>query len=229
VRGAGDRGIDGPYGNWPHPNLRGLHTRLDIEDHAARSLVAETCRAMGMVLSSDAADLLIVQATASGHAARAIRESKGADLATIVLAGLRASRDLAQALHAGARWWTTVPVTPQQLTAAISRATRGEYGAWHPETCLPRIEPEHLDRIVVECEPLPGTELFELAWLLKRFSRGYDEVAWHNGSILVIPRAPSDQVAGVAERLSILIDGRCTFRLLRPNQLAPAQRFEAAG
>jgi hypothetical protein len=229
VRGAGDRDIDGPYGSWPHPNLRGLKVRLDIEDHATRSQVAETCRAMGMDLVSGESDLLLTQASASGHAARAIRERRGHDIASIVLAGLRARRDLAQALSEGARWWTTVPVTPQQLTAAVARASRGETATWDDATCLPVADVSQLDRPVVECEPLAGTELFELAWLLKRFSRGYDEVTWNGGCILVIPRAPSDQVSSVAERLSVLIDGRCTFRVLRPHQVAPPKRFEAAG
>lgn len=229
VRGTGDRNIDGPYGNWPHPNLRGLKVHLDIEDSTTRALTAETCRAMGMDLTTEPADLLITQATATGHAAHKIRERKGLDLTAVVLAGLRARRDLEQALEAGARCWATIPTTPQQLTAALSRASRGDVSAWDPETCLPRIDVQRLDRTVVECKPLPGTELFELGWLLKRFSRGYDEVGWNNGSVLVVPRAPSDHVAGVAERLSILVDGRCTFSVLRPAQVTPPARFEAAG
>jgi CheY-like chemotaxis protein len=229
VRGAADRDLDGPYGHWPHPNLRGLHVHLDIEDHGARALVAETCRAMGLVLTADSADILLTQATAGGHAARMMRERKPNDLSFVVLAGLRARRDLAQALEAGARAWTTVPVTPQQVTAAISRASRGDYGAWDPETCLPIVDNELIERPVVQCTPLPGTDLFELGWLLKRFSRGYDDIAWHNGTVLVIPRAPSDHVAGVAERLSILVDGRCEFHVVRPRDLAPVRRFEAAG
>jgi len=229
VRGAGDRDIDGPYGNWPHPNLRGLRTRLDIEDHSTRALVAETCRAMGLELTGDESDLLIVQATASGHAARVVRERRGLDLAAIVVAGLRAKRDLAGALDAGARAWTTMPVTPQQLTAAISRASKGEFGSWDSETCLGIINIDLLERTVVACEPLPGTDLFELAWLLRRFSRGYDDVLRHGDSILVIPRAATDHVDLVAERLSVLVDGRCTFRVMNPQQLPAARRFEAAG
>jgi hypothetical protein len=229
VRGAGDRDIDGPYGNWHHPNLRGLHVRLDIEDHTTRSLVAEACRTMGLVLTAEESDILLTQATQAGHAARAIRERKPHDLAVVVLAGLRARRDLAQSLEAGARAWTTVPVTPQQVTAAISRASRGDFGAWDPETCLPVGDVEAIDRPVVQCEPLEGSDLFELGWLLKRFSRGYDDVVWHNGNVLVVPRTPSDHVAAVAERLSILIDGRCVFRVLRPRDVAPSRRFEATG
>lgn len=229
VRGAGDRDIDGPYGSWPHPNLRGLNVRLDIEDHATRALVAESCRAMGMTVTPEDADLLLVQATPAGHAARAVRERRGLDLAAIVLAGMRARRDLAGALEAGARAWITAPVTPQQVTAAVSRATRGEFGAWEAQTCLPVVDPAKLDRPVVQCEPFEGTDLFELGWLLKRFSRGYDEVGWHQGRILITPRAPSDVVEAVAERLAVLVDGRCVFRVLRPSQVEPAERFEAAG
>lgn len=229
VRGAGDRDVDGPYGAWPHPNLRGLHVRLDIEDHATRSLVAETCRAMGMETTTGDADILLTQATPGGHAARTVRERRGLDLSAIVLAGMRARRDLAQALEAGARTWVTVPVTPQQLTAALSRATRGEFGAWDAETCLPLGAPEKLDRPVVVCEPDPGTDVFELAWLLKRFSRGYDELYWHNGQALIVPRAPADLVPNVAERLAVLVDGRCTFAVREPRHLAPTIRFEAAG
>ncbi|HNO66746.1 MAG TPA: hypothetical protein PKK39_10400 [Tepidiformaceae bacterium] len=229
VRGGGDREIDGPYGNWPHPNLRGLHVRLDIEDHATRSLVAETCRAMGMELTADDADILLTQATPGGHAARTVRERRGLDLAAVVLAGLRARRDLAQALEAGARTWVTMPVTPQQLTAALSRATRGEMGAWDPETCLPLGDPAKITRPVVVCEPEPGADLFELAWLLKRFARGYDELYWHGGQVLVVPRTPPEFVATVASRLAVLVDGRCSFSMRQPHQIAPVTRFEAAG
>jgi len=229
VRGAGDRDIDGPYGQWHHPNLRGLHVRLDIEDHSTRSLVAEACRTMGLVLEPDDADILLTQATQGGHAARAIRERKTHDLAVVVLAGLRARRDLAQGLEAGARAWTTVPVTPQQVTAAISRASRGDYGAWDQETCLPIARVDRIDRPVIQCEPLPGTEFFELGWLLKRFSRGYDDVLAHNGMVLVVPRTPPEHVPAVAERLSILIDGRCVFRVLRPADVGATRRFEATG
>ena len=182
-----------------------------------------------MELTPEPADLLITQATASGHAARVVRERKGVDLAAIVVAGLRAKRDLAHALEAGARCWATIPITPQQLTAALSRASRGEFGSWDAETCLPILDADKLDRPVVQCEPLPGVDLFELAWLLKRFSRGYDEVGWHNGTILVVPRAPSDHVAGVAARLSVLVDGRCTFAVMQPRNVQPATRFEATG
>lgn len=229
VRGAGDRDIDGPYGNWPHPNLRGLHVRMDLEDHSTRSLVAETCRAMGMEVTNGDADILLTQATPGGHAARTIRERKGLDLSAIVLAGLRARRDLAQALEGGARTWVTMPVTPQQITAALSRATRGEGGAWDQETCLQLIDPSKLERPVVICQPLPGADLFELAWLLKRFARGYDELYFHQGNILVVPRAPTEHVGYVAERLAVLVDGRCTFSVRQPGQLTPAIRFEAAG
>jgi CheY-like chemotaxis protein len=202
---------------------------MDVEDHTTRSLIAETCRAMGMDLTLEPADLLITQATATGHAARKIRERKGLDLTAVVVAGLRARRDLEQSLEAGARCWATVPITPQQLTAALSHASRGDFGSWNSETCLPVLDVRKLDRPVVQCEPLPETELFELAWLLKRFSRGYDEVGWHNGAVLVIPRAPSDHVDGVAARLSVLVDGRCTFSVLRANQVKPSVRFEATG
>ena len=191
--------------------------------------VAETCRAMGMTITQDAADILLVQATPGGHAARTVRERRGMDLTSVVLAGLRARRDLAQALEAGARSWVTMPLTPQQLTAALSRASRGESGAWDAETCLPVINLDGLDRPVVSCLPSPGTDLFELAWLLKRFSRGYDDLCWHNGSVLIVPRAPTDHVANVAERLAVLVDGRCSFSVLAPHQIPASARFEAAG
>ncbi len=229
IRGAADRNIDGPYGQWPHPNLKGLHVRFDIEDRATRTVVSETCASMGMIVAADSADILLTQAAAAGRAARTIRERRGLDIAAVVLAPLRAKRDLAESLEAGARAWTTVPVTPQQLTSALSRASRGETGAWDTDTCLPLIDASKLDRPAVLCTPIPDTDLFELAWLLKRFSRGYDDLAWHDGAILIVPRAPTDLVANVATRLAVLIDGRCTFSIVRPRDVAPAVRFEAAG
>lgn len=229
IRGASDRENDGPYGQWPHPNLRGLHVRFDIEDHSTRAVVSETCSAMGMVVTADSADILLTQATTGGRATRAMKNRKGLDIAVIVLAPMRARRDLAEALQAGARAWTTVPVTPQQLTSALSRASRGEDGRWDLDTCLPLIDPAKLDRPAVACKPNSDTEVFELVWLLKRFSRGYDELAWHNGSVLVVPRAPTDLVANIATRLAVLIDGRCEFSIVHPRNIPTAVRFEAAG
>lgn len=229
IRGSGDREIDGPYGNWPHPNLRGLNVRFDIEDHATRTVVAETCQSMGMVITADEADILITQATQSGKAARTIRARRGLDIASVVLAPMRAKRDLAEALQCGARAWATLPVTPQQLTSALSRASRGETANWDPEACLALIDPAKLDRPAVACKPIPDTDIFELGWLLKRFSRGYDDLGWHDGSIFIIPRAPTDLVSNIATRLAVLIDGRCTFSMVHPRDIQPARRFEAAG
>ena len=83
------------------------------------------------------------------------------------------------------------------------------------------------DRIALRCEPANGTDAFELAWLLKRFSRGYDDVVLADGEIVLLPRVQPDQVGAVVARLERLLAGRC--RLIPIERGGPVRRFEAAG
>jgi len=230
LRGAGDREIDGPYGAWPHPNLKGTRVWLGIEDATARAVARETCESMGIVLAPGEADVAVIEATVRGNAARSLRGGHGGRRGTVILAGLRERRDLANALEAGASCWMTLPSTPQQLTAGIVVALRSRGGmVWERSTCLPFADAGTVDRPVIAFTPAEKADPFEVAWLLRRFARGYDTVEWLAGKILVGPRADREQAAQVAARLQLLLRGRATAAVLEARDLPGRVRFEAAG
>lgn len=230
LRGVADREIDGPYGSWPHPNFRGLSLRVVVEDAAAAALVRETCSQMAITTTAGAADVVVVEATPRGSAASALRSGAKGRRGTVVLAGLRARRDLAAALDAGGDCWMTIPATPQQITAALVAALAPQrIRAREPQTCLPISEPEGLERPGVLFVPVQGADPFEVGWLLRRFARGYDRVEWLDGGVVVVPRVPASQLAQVAGRLRLLLDGRATMRMVSTGEVPGRRRFEAAG
>jgi hypothetical protein len=230
VRGVADREVDGPYGSWPHPNLRGVSVRIVMEDRAARAVAVETCKRMAVNVVPGQADIVVVEATARGNAGRALRSGVRGERGTVVLAGLAARRDLAAALAAGASCWTTVPLTPQQLTAGLVGALRPQAArGWEQETCLPIADAASMDRPAVLFAPAVGADPFEVGWLLRRFARGYDTVEWLDGRIAVSPRVHPDHVAQVAERLRLLLAGRATAEISGVRELPRRGRFEAAG
>lgn len=233
VRGRGDRQIDGPYGSWPHPNLRGRTVEADMLAGGVAEVIERTTTAMGMTLvrHGDAPDVLFVEAEPNGRAASRVRDSLRETRGIIVLAGLRTRRDLAAALGLGARTWLTLPSTPQQLTAAIIRALQPGPGApWDPQTCLPVVADASPGRdSVIVCTPEEGADAFEVSWLLRRFSRGYDELSVCDGRIVLRPRTSADEVHSVVARLRPLLDGRCAFAVVNGAEAPRARRFEAAG
>ena len=230
VRGVADREVDGPYGSWPHPNFRGVSVRIVVEDRAARAVAVETCERMAVNVVPEQADIVVLEATARGAAGRALRSGVRGERGTVVLAGLGAKRDLSAAMEAGASCWMTVPLTPQQLTAALVAARRaGASGAWEPQTCLPIADAASMDRAAVLFAPAVGVDLFEVGWLLRRFARGYDTVAWLDGRIAVSPRVHPDQLAQVAERLRLLLEGRAIPEVVVLRDLPRRVPFEAAG
>jgi len=230
VRGAGDREIDGPYGSWPHPNLKGVRIWPGIEDRGTRAMAEETCSAMGMELVEEGHDVGVVEATGRGQAAKSLRNGRGGRRGTVVVAGLRERKDLAAALEAGGSCWMTLPLTPQQLTAGIVAALRaGAVAGWERTTCLPFAEPGTMARTVVVFRPEAGADPFEVGWLLRRFARGYDTVEWLDGAIVVEPRAGREQAHQIAARLQLLLRGRAEAVVMEPGDLRGPVRFEAAG
>jgi CheY-like chemotaxis protein len=233
ARGRIDRNIDGPYGEWPHPNLRELSVELEVADRAARATIIESCIAMevpvrGGALPASAA-VLMVEVAAGGDATPLIRGSRGGRPAVIALAPLTAQRELDAALRAGAAGWLTLPLTPQQVTAALTTALRRtSRRAWDPETCLPIASLVDVDRPTLVLEPAPGVGRFEVAWLARRFSRGYDELAVAGGHIVLLPKVPPDRLYQVQSRLELLLRGRCHVVALEPAHTR-RERFDVAG
>lgn len=227
ARGVATRSVDGPYGEWPHPDLRQLRVELAIDEPGALALVRETCEAMGVAWCMGGkrplADVLFIEATAPRGRGRL-----PAGQARVVLAHFEARKALLSSLDRRTVAWLTIPVTPHQVAGALARVVRypGLRVSWDGETGLPIVTLQEGGAAVLAVEPRAGVDRFEVAWLLRRFARGYDDVALAGGRIIVIPKAPPGRLKAVALRLERLLDGRCDVAVLRAS---PRRRFDAAG
>jgi hypothetical protein len=226
ARGEIHRMIDGPYGDWPHPRVRHLAAELAIRDSASLAVVVETCSAMGVSTrprkSGPPAEALFIEAPFP-------RERFPAGQARIVLVPLAARDALLAALDGRTVAWLTVPVTPQQVAFALGRFVRqpGLCISWDADTGLPLANVESAARPYIGVEPRPSADRFEIGWLLKRFTRGYDDVAVSGGRIVLVPRAAARDLPLVARRLGCLLADRCDVRVVEPTDRS--SRFEAAG
>ncbi len=220
------RVIDGPYGEWPHPRARHLEAELAVRDSAALAVVVETCSALGVRArprkSGPPAEVLFAEVPLP-------TDRLPAGQTRVLLAAFSARRALLEGLDGRTVAWLTIPVTPQQVAAALGRLVRerGLRMAWDRKTGLPLANVEAGGRSYLRVEAGPGTTSFEIAWLLRRFTRGYDDVVTFAGDIVVVPRAAPRDLPLVARRLGGLLAGRCELRVVEAEG-QPA-RFEAAG
>ncbi|MGH2634017.1 MAG: hypothetical protein ACRDG3_11450 [Tepidiformaceae bacterium] len=233
ARGAADRMIDGPYGEWPHPNLRDLTVEVDVRDGGASATVIESCAAMGVQVDLRRSvrgphSVLFLEATAGSDISARVAQEHPARGAVLILAGPGAGDSLRAALGAGANGWLTIPLTPQQVTAALSATLRRSLRlSWDPETALPIAGNLEGARAALLFVPKRGVEPFAVAWMVRRFSRGYDEAAVADGRILLFPRVPVAQIGRVRSRLARVLEGQCSVSVLHSDRGRP--RFEAAG
>jgi len=232
ARGEVTRAIDGAYGDWPHPNLRDLRVSLDVADRVAAVTIRGACAEMGVqvVGGIDAlGSVLFVEATPGASVAHVVRENARIVRAVVVLVPLGAERELREALQAGASNWLTLPVTPQQVTASLAATLRrGARFHWDAPSCLPVASLEGNDRPAIAFEPLGDTDVFTVAWLLRRFARGYDDVVSAAGQVVLLPRVPAERLEDVRVRLDLLLAGRARSFVLTPAARAWA-RLDVAG
>lgn len=227
LQGSRERHLDGGYGAWPHPRLRGMRTWSSVRDRGAAEVIGAAAAAMGLVEagSAEEADAVLIEAGAAADLCRELGPVAGR---VIVLAGPGAQVETARALEAGAFGWVTAPSTPQQLTAMLARLARGERrGGWDPATCLPLLEPGRGGRPWLWVEALGPEEAWATAWLVRRFSRGYDAIGAVDGGIGVVPLVPPGAVGRVAARLRQAAAGARVE--VRGAEDPPRRRFEAAG
>ncbi len=230
ARRQASRTIDGGYGEWPHANLRDLTVNLDITDPVARSTAAESCAAMGVMIAANPVDasILLVEARPAAPMAENVRIATGAGRTIIVLAHLASEDELRSALAAGASNWLTIPVTPQQIAAALGATLRrGLRHRWDDATCLPLADLDGFARPGIAFEPV-GISPFTLAWLLRRFARGYDDVVFSGGEVVLLPRVPAERLDAVRARIELLLAGRCRVAAQAPG-LANRTRLDFAG
>ncbi|GAB4323265.1 MAG: hypothetical protein Kow0010_04550 [Dehalococcoidia bacterium] len=222
------RDLDGEYGAFLHPNLRGLEVVVEVEDASTEDAILRACAEMGIRAGEEGygAPILIVEAGADGRAMRRLTRSRTRWRGVVVVAPASAHHDLAAALALGASDWVTAPLTPQQLAAALARAVRiwPAPREWDSETCLPvaRIAPQGRPGLVAV--PGDGVAPFDLAWLLRRFARGYDDLLVYEGAIVLLPRATQARLPSIAERLERVLLGRCRFEPFAAPEREP---FEA--
>jgi hypothetical protein len=231
VRGRAERHLDGRYGLWPHPRLRGLRLWAAVRDRGGRAVVERVIATLGLVTAESAAeaDAVFIEGTTSGAARTFCRQLGDAARKVVVLAGMGAQQDLAGALEAGAHGWVTLPATPQQLTAALARLARGERAAaWDPVSCLPLLRAGGFDRPWLWVPVEDDGQAWQGAWLLRRFCRGYDTVAAAPGGLAVVPVAPPAVVGHVASRLRMVLGPAWRVETRQPLD-AGMRRFEAAG
>ena len=230
ARGNASRLIDGPYGEWPHPNLRFLHVATNVRDEGIATAIRDACAAMGVEVGSPAevapGAILFVEV---GPGIDQHGMSPGPFAASVAVAPLNGRAQLVEALATGATDWLTAPVTPQQVTAALTRVpARWQHPVeYDPFTALPTIRDLPRERPVLFVEPARGTDLFELVWLLRRHSRGYDDLVSCGASqIAFLPRVRAENVGYIVTRLGMLLDGRCRITE-RPSYAG--YRLDAAG
>jgi hypothetical protein len=222
------RAVDGPYGEWPHPNLRFLHVAIEARDAVVEDAIRDACESMDVEVCRNVevspGAILFFEVGVAGRTPRSAPYA-----AAIAVVPLSGRAGLVEALATGATDWLTAPPTPQQVTAALTRVPQRwkQPVAYDPFTALPVVASVPYDRPVLFIEPIRGTGLFELVWLLKRHSRGYDElVATNNGEIAFMPRVRPENLPYIVTRLSMLLNERCHI------QERPAytmRRFDAAG
>lgn len=232
LRGRASRSIDGAYGDWPHPNLRDLRVSIDLTDRDAAEVIRATCAAMGVEIVRGFGALgsvLFLQVRSGSAAAAAVRENLAVAAAVILVVPLAGATELRDSLGAGAASWLTLPPTPQQVTATLAATLRGAPRLqWDAASCLPVASLEGHPRPAIVFEPAEHTDRFTLAWLLKRFARGYDDVVSVGGKVVLVPRVPPERLEEVRVRLEALLEGRSTAAALPA--LAPfARRIDLAG
>ncbi len=228
ARRSATRDLDGAYGEWLHPSLGHLAVALEVRDRAVRATIERTCAEMGVAVSRlgvGPVDALFRQVPV--WEPKHPIPPRGAPY-LILLAPIVGHDALLAGLSAGAAEWLTIPVTPQQVTAALVRAARQwrHRCPWDEATALPSVVLDGSDRPVLVVEPAPGVDQFELAWMLKRFLRGYDEVVVVDGEIAVLPLVRPDGVDAVVDRMRRTLGSWCS---VGRRALKGRTGFEAAG
>jgi len=209
VRGLATRNIDGPYGEVIHGKVGEMTLCVATLDDTTRQLIATVAERMGAQLidltptAMDAQTVLVVELA---------RPSDPVDwqwhpgqVIALVPEALRGR--LPEVATARRADWITLPATPQQVAHALLRTSRFGQGLPRDSTTgLPiALEPE-VGSPMLAVRPRAGADPQLVAWRLKRYARGYDEIAvTTEGVLVVVPRCEPGLVPTVASRLDGLL------------------------
>jgi hypothetical protein len=228
ARGLVDRTIDGPYGESLHPVVGPVPVAIHVADADTLELVTTVCRRMGAVIADSEEDtpaqVTIVELRGEPDA-RALAPA-GERVVALVPYHLRAM--LPTLAGAKVADWITLPATPQQLAHSVALTVRPQpVPALDPRTALPVAPALEAGTPVLAAVIPPSGDHSTVAWLLKRFARGYDEVVVDlTGRILVVPRCDQSQLPSVARRLTALLDG---VAAVTPVEILPRKRLDLTG
>lgn len=211
VRGLATRNIDGPYGQVIHGNVGEMTLCVATLDDTTHQLIATVAERMGARIidptagTTDAQTVLVVELARPTDPVE-WRTHPGQVIALVPEALRGRLPEVATASRAD---WITLPATPQQVAHALLRAARFGYGLPRDSTTgLPiALEPE-VGSPLLAARPAAGADPQLVAWRLKRYARGYDEIAvTTEGVLVVVPRCEPGLVPTVASRLDGLLGG----------------------
>ncbi|MBI5949247.1 MAG: hypothetical protein HY875_14010 [Chloroflexi bacterium] len=226
AQGAASRAVDGDYGQWPHPNLRHLTVAVETAAPGMARTIEEVCREMGVGIVGPR------EASVRFGDTPVVAGDAEAGCGTVLLCPFVGRRALIPMLGPGVAEWLTVPSTPQQVSAALVKASREwrDPPQWDAASGLRLVSQLPDPALCLAFEPAPGVGIDEVAWFLKRFSRGYDDVVAipGTGQVAVVPRARGAGLSRAGTRIAGALSGRAV--LAAPGWgNSPARRFEAAG
>lgn len=221
ARGTSTRRDEGPPGAWLgataldacsvylfEPDAAVLHDVAGAGQRRYIPLAPERARQFG----GASTEVLFVGCSTAGRAANLVGSlSERAKSRTVVVARTDALEDMANALAMGAAEFATSPLTPHQVAAAFDRIQDGHDAERTPgKAGLPIYArlPANLPHPgqVIEVSVPASEDIREMAWLLRRFLRGYDRVgASEAGGLEATVYCPDAAVPRVLERLRTLL------------------------
>lgn len=230
ARSVARRQSEGEYGLVLHPNLRRVRASFLIQSDDLRAAVEEACAQLGLSVTALASettiDVMFAEAATGGPLEEAIRTA-GASAKTVVLVRAEETRELRDAIKAGAADWVTVPFTPQQLVGVLQRVTMqlSQRVTWDLETCVPMVHKLETTRPAIAVTPGDGVDPLLVAWSLRRFARGYDDIVMVDGRLVLLPLARPEYQWAIIERLTVVMGERA---ILLPYEAPRSKRFEAS-
>ena len=235
ARGTSYRQNEGGSGSWLAPaafDAAGAFLLPD-DEHVLRQAVESMgrwCSTLGPVAARQFAgrphEVLFLAANANNGATELLGKlTQEATARTVVVGKIDAIRDVGSALAAGAADFLASPLSPHQVAGAFERLAQPDrLEGRNAETGLPiyrRTPGVYADPChVVNVTTPPSEDQRTVAWLLRRFLRGYDRVgASADTGLEAFIYCPDASLPRVLERLRTLLGAHA--------KIAPVDRIES--
>jgi hypothetical protein len=155
-------------------------------------------------------DVLFIGSRADGRAAALLSTLPAATVArSIIVARTDSLSDLRSCLQMGAGDFVVSPLAAHQVAGAFDRIAGGP-PVRDESTGLPLVAPGEprfgLAAHLVQIELTPAADMLAVAWLLRRFLRGYDAVGvGESGELRAVIYCGPERVPAVLRRLAKLL------------------------